>query len=53
MLDNPLQIVTEWMPGGQAIKYVQNHGPPDRVSLASSPFYNTRDVGYNPRLQYS
>ena len=33
---DPLQIVTEWMPNGQAIGYVQKHKYADRIRLVSS-----------------
>lgn len=32
-----LEIVMQWMPNGQAMKYVQSHKAADRVSLVSSP----------------
>ena len=36
IITDPLQIVTEWMPNGQAIGYVQKHKSADRVGLVSS-----------------
>jgi serine/threonine protein kinase len=33
---NPLQIVMEWMPNGQAMGYVQNNEDADRVSLVNT-----------------
>jgi len=35
MID-PLQIVTEWMQNGEAMRYVQEHLDADRVLLVSS-----------------
>ena len=33
---DPFQIVTEWMPNGQAMVYVQEHQDADRVRLVGS-----------------
>ena len=32
---DPFQIVTEWMPNGQAMEYVQTHPDADRIRLVS------------------
>lgn len=36
MTPNPLQIVTEWMPNGQVMEYLQNDQSTDRISLVNS-----------------
>ena len=38
---DPFQIITEWMPNGQAIGYVQKHQDADRVRLVSFRTLNT------------
>ena len=33
----PLQIISEWMPGGDLTKYINKYPATDRLNLASSP----------------
>lgn len=39
---DPFQIMTEWMPNGEAMQYVRERQDADRVLLVSSPATNTR-----------
>ena len=34
---DPLQLVSEWMPGGNLTEYVTCHSDPDRLSLVGAP----------------
>jgi len=34
---NPLQLISEWMPGGDLTEYIKKDPGADRLSLASTP----------------
>jgi serine/threonine protein kinase len=34
---NPLQLISEWMPGGDLTEYIKKHSGADRLGLASTP----------------
>jgi serine/threonine protein kinase len=34
---DPLQLISEWMPGGDLTEYIKKHPGVDRLSLASIP----------------
>ena len=41
---SPLQVISEWMPGGDLTEYIEKYPGEDRLSLASTPaivFYPT------------
>lgn len=44
---DPLQIVTKWMPNGQAMKYVQGRQRADRIRLVRFPPSNTGGMSLN------
>jgi len=50
---DPFQIVMEWMPNGEAMRYVKEHQDADRVFLVSSPTVNTLKSDFNTLSQYS
>ena len=33
---NPLQLISEWMPGGDLTEYIKNYPSADRLKLAST-----------------
>lgn len=42
---NPLQIILEWMPGGDLREYIRRYPDADRLGLVSFP-----PVAFNPTL---
>ena len=42
---NPLQLISEWMPGGDLTEYIKNYPSADRLNLAS-----TLAVMFHPTL---
>ena len=34
----PLQLVSEWMPGGDLTEYIKNHSDANRVDLVGDPY---------------
>ena len=50
---DPLQIATEWMSNGEAMRYVRENQDADRVLLVSFPTFNTREVNFSTPSQHS
>ena len=47
----PLQLISEWMPGGDLTEYIKGHQDADRIGLVCSP-YVAFDPTFTPAASY-